>query len=83
MEQEYTPEQIIEFTINLLNGIKIPVMLLNGDKIPVMLSESVGTPVYQAIGNLNVLASIIRETREKIEKEQQKEGVTEDGNKHN
>ena len=45
----YTKEQIIQFTINILSGLQIPVME----------AENIGVPVRNAVKNLMVLQGMM------------------------
>lgn len=67
MEKEsYSKAEIVQFTLNILGGITIPVEL----------SEVIGVPVCKAIGNLKVLekALELEETAKEIAKEAPENG---------
>lgn len=57
-EKTYTHEEVLEFTINILSGISIPVQL----------SESVGVPIIRSINNLKALKSNYEQARLEAEK---------------
>ena len=63
MEKTYTKEEVVQFTVNLLSKISIPVEL----------SEVIGVPICQAIGNLRVLSEMLE--KEKVAVEAAKEGA--------
>lgn len=46
---KYTKEEVVQFTINILSGISVPVTE----------AKEIGVPVLNAIGNLKVLQEII------------------------
>lgn len=53
---EYTKDDIIQFTINILSGISVPVPQI----------DEIGVPIKKALGNLYVLQQML-----KIEQAQQ------------
>ena len=63
-KESYSVEQVIEFTLNILNKIMIPASL----------SETVGVPIAQAIGNLNVVLQVVGNTKPETQKEVEKDG---------
>ena len=54
MDDKYSIGQVVQFTLNILNGISIPAVL----------AETVGVPIAKAIGNLNAIAEAIRTQEE-------------------
>ena len=63
-KETYSVEQVIQFTMDILNGIMIPAGL----------SESVGIPISKAIGNLGVLMEAAKNMKPNEEKEVKKDG---------
>lgn len=68
MEKQYTFEEVVGFTLNILCGIMVPAEL----------AESIGVPIAKAIGNLKVLKNEYE--KERVAKEIKKEGES-DGRK--
>lgn len=68
MEKQYTHEEVVGFTLNILCGIMVPAEL----------AESIGLPIAKAIGNLKVLKGEMEKAR--VAKEIQEEGES-DGRK--
>ena len=66
-KETYSTEEVVNFTLNILKGIVIPVEF----------SESIGIPVSRAIGNLKVLAQIYE--KERVAAEIAAEGSEKDG----
>lgn len=65
METKYTKEDIVLFTINILNGINIPASM----------TEQIGIPLYRALTNLKVLKQMMNKEEEKEEeKDEQADG---------
>ena len=56
---EYTKEQVIQFTINILEKISIPVLAV----------DSIGVPIKKALGNLYVLQQMLEmeQTKQEIQ----------------
>lgn len=50
-EKLYSPEEIIDFTINILNGIDVPVAL----------HDQIATPILQALSNLHAARESLRD----------------------
>lgn len=48
---EYSAVQVIQFTINILNGIKVPAIN----------AEDIGLPIYKSIVNLTVAKGMLEE----------------------
>ena len=65
--ETYSTEEVVNFTLNILKGIVIPVEF----------SESIGIQVSRAIGNLKVLAQVYE--KERVAAESPAEGSEKDG----
>ena len=63
-EKIYTHEEVLEFTINILSGISIPVQL----------SESIGVPIVRSINNLKALKNNYEQARLEAEKGEENAG---------
>ena len=59
MENQYTKEDVIQFTINILEKISVP--------IPAV--DSIGVPITKALGNLHVLQQMLEmeQTKQEIQ----------------
>ena len=62
-KQVYSMEEVLQFTIDILNGIMIPAVL----------SESVGIPIKKAVGNLNAMIEATWNTKPENGKDYAKE----------
>lgn len=70
-EQNYTVEQVIGFTIDMLKGINVPMAHF----------ESVGVPIARSISNLEVCMRSMQQANEKAASEnQQSEPAQEEEN---
>lgn len=65
---EYTKEQIVDFTINILSGIEVPAVK----------ASSIGVPIENAINNLHVVQQMI-EMEENQRKAAQEDACETDG----
>lgn len=63
-KESYSVEQVIEFTLNILNGIMVP---------PKM-AETIGIPIAQAIGNLEAVKQVMANAKPEGQKEVEKDG---------
>lgn len=63
---EYTKEQVIQFTINILSAIRVPAME----------AEEIGTPILKAIKNLMVVQEMME--AEKNQQHAEKKETIED-----
>lgn len=68
MEEKYTFEEVVGFTMNILCGIMVPAEL----------AESIGLPIAKAIGNLKVLKTELEKAR--VAKEITEEGESDGRN---
>lgn len=68
MDKQYTAEEVIGFTLDLLCGIMIPAEH----------AASVGVPIAQAIGNLRVLKNGCEKDREEREKAEAEKAAKEE-----
>lgn len=57
---EYTKEQVIEFTINILSGINVPVPQI----------DEIGVPISKALRNLQIVQLMMKEEKEKQDQSQ-------------
>lgn len=58
-----TIDEVLEITINMLNGVNVPVCLM----------DQIGTPISQAIGNLTECVKALKENGEKETKQDEPE----------
>lgn len=63
-KESYSVEQVIEFTLNILNGIMVPAKM----------AETVGLPIAQAIGNLEAVKQVMANAKPERQKEVEKDG---------
>ena len=69
-EKTYTIDEVIALTINKLNAIRLPIALY----------DSVGLPIRQSIGNLEICLQMMKEPKNNAEqKEDPPTEVTDDG----
>lgn len=53
MEQTYTMEEVLQFTINILSGIRVP-----GDQM-----KDIGVPIMNALDNLRAMEAAMNAAR--------------------
>lgn len=63
-KESYSVEQVIEFTLNILNGIMVPAKM----------AETIGLPIAQAIGNLEAVKQVMANAKPEGQKEVEKDG---------
>ena len=63
-KESYSVEQVIEFTLNILNGIMVPAKM----------AETIGLPIAQAIGNLEAVKQVMENAKPEGQKEVEKDG---------
>ena len=63
-KESYSVEQVIEFTLNILNGIMVPAKM----------AEMIGLPIAQAIGNLEAVKQVMANVKPEGQKEVEKDG---------
>lgn len=56
--KRYTKDEIVQFTINILEGIQ---------GIPVILSQQIGVPIQKAAMNLHVLQRMMEQEKKAAE----------------
>lgn len=64
---EYTKEQVIQFTINILGEIRVPVAEV----------EEIGVPISKALRNLQIVQLMMKEEKEKQDQSQEDQGQDE------
>jgi hypothetical protein len=65
---EYTKEQVIQFTINILSDISVPVTR----------AEEIGVPIQKAIKNLQIVQLMMKEEKEKQDQSQDEKCETDE-----
>lgn len=65
---EYTKEQVVQFTINILSDISVPVTH----------AEEIGVPVQKAIKNLQIVQLMMKEEKEKQDQSQDEKCETDE-----
>ena len=70
MEQKLTVEQVLEMTVNMLGRITVPVAMI----------ESIGTPVAQAINNINGCLEAFKRQEQEAQETEQNGEQPDDGN---
>ena len=65
---EYTKEQVVQFTINILSDISVPVTH----------AEEIGVPIQKAIKNLQVVQVMMKEEKEKQDQSQDEKCETDE-----
>lgn len=66
---EYTKEQVIQFTINIMSAIRVPAME----------TEEIGTPILKAIKNLMVVQEMMEAEKKETVDESMDFGGEENG----
>lgn len=65
---EYTKEQVIQFTINILGEIRVPVAEV----------EEIGVPISKALRNLQIVQLMMKEEKEKQDQSQDEKYETDE-----
>lgn len=68
MENQYTKEDVIQFTINILSGINVPVPQI----------DEIGVPSSKALHNLQIVQLMMKEEKEKQDQSQDEKYETDE-----
>ena len=65
---EYTKDEVLQFTINILGGIRVPVAEV----------EEIGVPISKALHNLQIVQLMMKEEKEKQDQSRDKKYETDE-----
>ena len=64
----YTKDEVIQFTINILSGINVPVLMI----------DEIGVPIKKALCNLQIVQLMMKEEKEKQDQSQDEKYETDE-----
>ena len=64
----YTKDEVIQFTINILSGINVPVLMI----------DEIGVPIKKALCNLQIVQLMMKEKKEKQDQSQDEKYETDE-----
>lgn len=64
----YTKDEVIQFTINILSGINVPVPMI----------DEIGVPISKALRNLQIVQLMMKEEKEKQDRSQDEKYETDE-----